>query len=578
MSYLVLARKWRPQVFEDISGQDFIVRALKNAVKTNKVAHAMIFSGPRGVGKTSAARILAKALNCSNAKSVGVPCSECPDCVDILSGKSLDVIEIDAASHTGVNDIREIIENIKYLPSTPDKTKIYIIDEAHMLSQSAFNALLKTLEEPPTRVLFILATTELHKVPSTILSRCQRYDFHEIPAAVIKERMEAITSEEGIKISGETLQIIAEEADGSIRDALSLLDQLLATFGTEIGFEDAAGLIGITDGALLNETLVSILNKDAKRALEILSEVFAKGLSPKRFAEDILKSLRNSLILKICGRDALLDVSDERAKALEAILSSTAPETLEALFKLMLESTEEVHKSFYPRMALEAALVRLTLVSDVVSLDEILQRVEKISSSDEASDRGSGQAQTSELEDRYSGQLGLGMGAPAQTKSSKINDTEAALDRESVAEFVPDGGSDVDKAAGKNAEAMSKGSFIEYVREYKPIIAEHLENASTVDDTGHRLVVEFLTESIHSIDLKRSARIGALEKLAEEFFRKKLRIDIAIKPLRGSDSPSDPNGPTESIDEAEDQAPDELVEQALKLFGGRVIKKRKNKE
>jgi DNA polymerase-3 subunit gamma/tau len=256
MSYIVLARKWRPKTFDDVIGQEVITQTLKNAVSTGKIAHALIFSGPRGVGKTSTARIIAKALNCEKGPTSD-PCSNCTFCREISEGKSLDVIEIDAASHTGVDDVREIIENTRYLPSS-GKTKIYIIDEAHMLSQSAFNALLKTLEEPPPHVLFILATTEVHKIPVTILSRCQRYDFKKVSTANIKERIELISSSEGIKIPEETLYLIAQESDGSLRDALSIVDQLIATFGNEIKHEDATGILGVSDKSLIKSTIEAI--------------------------------------------------------------------------------------------------------------------------------------------------------------------------------------------------------------------------------------------------------------------------------------------------------------------------------
>ncbi|HEY7535003.1 MAG TPA: DNA polymerase III subunit gamma/tau, partial [Thermodesulfobacteriota bacterium] len=307
MSYIVLARKWRPKKFDDVIGQSVITQTLKNAVSKGKIAHALIFSGPRGVGKTSTARIVSMALNCEKGPTDN-PCSNCTFCREISEGKSLDVIEIDAASHTGVDDVREIIDNIRYLPSS-GKTKVYIIDEAHMLSQSAFNALLKTLEEPPPHVLFILATTEAHKIPVTILSRCQRYNFKKVSTADIKERIGLVTSSEGIKISEETLYLIAQESDGSIRDALSIVDQLIATFGIEIKFDDATRILGISDKSLVRSALEAILNKNPKQCVEILNEVSEKGVSPKRFAEDLLKIVRYAVLIKTCGKEIISELS-----------------------------------------------------------------------------------------------------------------------------------------------------------------------------------------------------------------------------------------------------------------------------
>ncbi|MEZ4546436.1 MAG: DNA polymerase III subunit gamma/tau [Thermodesulfobacteriota bacterium] len=349
MSYLVLARKWRPGTFDDITGQEYITRSLKNAVSTGKTAHALLFSGPRGVGKTSSARILAKALNCKHGPTPN-PCSECSFCVEIAEGKSLDVIEIDAASHTGVNDVREIIENIKYLPAS-GKYKIYIVDEAHMLSQSAFNALLKTLEEPPPHVVFILATTEVHKVPVTILSRCQRHDFKKVPVEQIRERLTTITAAEGIEVGEETLYTVAREADGSMRDALSLMDQLLATFGNSIAHDDAVRILGVLDRNILKSVLHAVIGKDPKSAIEALNLAMEKGIEPKRFAEDLLRGLRHALLIKTCGKDAASELPDEEKREIEETSSAESVETLELLLGQMLEGAEGVQRSFYPRSA-----------------------------------------------------------------------------------------------------------------------------------------------------------------------------------------------------------------------------------
>ena len=328
MSYLVLARKWRPKVFDDVIGQEYIIQTLKNSISSGKTAHAFIFSGPRGVGKTSTARIVAKALNCKDGPT-NLPCSQCTNCQEISEGNSLDVIEIDAASHTGVKDIREIIENVKYLPSS-GKTKIYIIDEAHMLSQSAFNALLKTLEEPPPHVLFILATTEVQKIPVTILSRCQRYDFKKVSTDKIKDRIKLVTSTENINIKEETIYLIAQESDGSLRDALSLLDQLVATFGTDIKHEEATRILGLLDKQLLRNAVSAIFKKDTKMCLETLNEASLKGVSPKRFAEDLLKTLRNALIIRASGGEILSNISKEEKREIEILSSDYGIESLES--------------------------------------------------------------------------------------------------------------------------------------------------------------------------------------------------------------------------------------------------------
>ena len=283
MSYLVLARKWRPQSFEDIVGQEHVTRTLKNAISSERVAHAYLFTGARGVGKTSAARILAKALNCEKGPTTQ-PCNECTHCREIASGASVDVHEIDGASNTSVDDVRDLKEGINYLPSSCRK-KIYIIDEVHMLSTSAFNALLKTLEEPPSHVIFIFATTEPHKIPGTILSRCQRFDFKRISVRLIYDRLKGIASEEGLEISEKSLMIIAREADGGMRDAQSLLDQVISFSGSKISDEEVIDVLGVIDLALIQEAAVAVLNNDPEKCLELVGRLFTYGWDVKEFGK-----------------------------------------------------------------------------------------------------------------------------------------------------------------------------------------------------------------------------------------------------------------------------------------------------
>lgn len=555
MSYLVLARKWRPKTFDDVIGQQYITQALKNAVSSGKMAHALIFSGPRGVGKTSTARIVAKALNCENGPTPE-PCSVCTFCKEISEGKSLDVIEIDAASHTGVGDVREIIENIKYLP-TSGKTKVYIIDEAHMLSQSAFNALLKTLEEPPPHVLFILATTEVHKIPVTILSRCQRYDFKRVPTEKIKERLESVVSTEGIRIPEETLLLVAQESDGGLRDALSLLDQLVATFGTEIRHEEAVKILGLLDRPLLRSVLHAVFNRDPKRCIEILNEASERGVSPKRFAEDLLKALRHALVIKACGRDFVSDLSEEEKNEIERISENQSVEGIEALFSLMLQGAEEVQRSFYPRMALEAAIVRLSLVHVVVPLDEILRKIET-------------------LYRRIEG------GNPSHHKG------EEPPKRESKVLSEPKGhsyGSDPEdkpvKSEGSGEEPLKDPrteDFIRFVKSKKPITAMHLEQADRIEVGDSTIVIEFSTQSIHSDYLLRKESQETLRRLSNGFFSRDLRVKVEVKSqyIGGGNHQSIKEGTTRSREEIQK---DPIVQDALEIFEGRIVRaKIKEKE
>ncbi len=554
MSYLVLARKWRPKTFDDVIGQEYITQTLKNAVSTGKIAHALIFSGPRGIGKTSTARIVAKALNCEKGPTPE-PCSNCTFCQEISEGKSFDVIEIDAASHTGVNDVREIIENIKYLPSS-GKTKIYIIDEAHMLSHAAFNALLKTLEEPPPHVLFILATTDVHKIPVTILSRCQRYDFKKVPTEKIKERLRLVISTEGIEIPDETLYLISQEADGSLRDALSLLDQLVATFGLEIKHDEAAKILGVLDRSLLRSILKSIFNKDPKRCLEILNEVSNKGISPRRFAEDLLKMMRDVLVIKACGIEAVPGLSDEEKRELEALSQGQSVENLEVLFNLMLQGSEDVNRSFYPRMALEATLIKLAILHTTVPLEEILKKIEA-------------------LHKRIAG----GNPIPHQSDDSSKKEVKEFLEsRDSSYEPDPVDLSIEPEGTEKKPAGSGMEDFIKFVKSKKPITGTSLENAEKIYLDNGMMKIEFPSPSIHSDRLSRPEGMENLRNLLKEFFEQDLRVKIEVKAPSGIEANSSPLK-EQIANNREEIHRDPIVKDALEIFGGRVVKtKPKEKE
>ena len=559
MSYLVLARKWRPKTFDDLVGQDYITQTLKNAISTGKIAHAFIFSGPRGVGKTSSARIVAKALNCINGPTAD-PCSECSFCNEISEGKSLDVIEIDAASHTGVNDVREIIENIKYLP-TSGKNKIYIIDEAHMLSQSAFNALLKTLEEPPPHVLFILATTEVHKIPVTILSRCQRYDFKKVAVDKIKEQLASITSKEKIKIQDETLYIIAQESDGSMRDALSLMDQLIATFGTDIKHEEALTILGILDRTLVRSSLDGILKKDPKFCIDVLNQAIEKGINPKRFAEDLLRSLRYALLIKTCGKESVSDISDEDKSSFEVLLKQESVETLENLFNLMLEGAENIQRSFYPQMALELILIKLSTLENIVPLEDIIKRLDSLSK--DPSTRSSSPRRLDEPSETYKSAPAPKQ-APKKAENKTLSDKTEINNKPETAKIV----SDVPK---------SPENFIKFVKTTKPVIGRRLEQVEEILLNDNVIKIVCQKKSAQSDYLKRTEAQTALSDLIKEFFSDGLKLEI-----HEINAISEENGKSKVEKKAEKKEKiknDPLLQDAIEVFGGRVISiKPNNKE
>jgi len=546
MSYLVLARKWRPKLFDDVIGQEYITKTLNNAVESGKIAHALIFSGPRGVGKTSTARIVAMCLNCENGPTPR-PCSSCNFCLEISEGNSLDVIEIDAASHTGVKDVREIIENIKYLPSS-GKTKIYIIDEAHMLSQSAFNALLKTLEEPPAHVMFILATTEVQKIPVTILSRCQKYDFKKVPTEKIKDRLKLVTTKENLKTRDETLYLIAQESEGSLRDALSLLDQLVATFGTSIEHNEATMILGMLDKSLLRQILSAIFKKDSKECIELLSQADEKGITPKRLAEDLLKILRNALIIKTCGGDIIQGLSKDEIKEIEELSVDQNVEKLEVLFNLMLKGAEEVQKSFYPQMALEVNLLKLTLIDTAISLDEVLDKIQKLYNKIEDPDKKRGEKPHSQ------DQRGT---KPSRSEEPEIsNSNNVQITKKS----------DAPKSAKNNNGDII--DFINSLKASKPVIAMQLEHADSVKIENSTIKVEFHSQSIHYDYLVRKDIQEILKKSSGEFFGNDLRIKILESSIQTDrESISERNS---KIREKIQKSP--IVEDTLEIFGGKIVK------
>lgn len=378
MSYLVLARRFRPQTFDEIVGQEHVTQTLKNAILSDRVAHAFLFAGARGVGKTTAARVLAKALNCVNGPTTE-PCGVCDQCQGIADSRSVDVQEIDGASNNSVEDVRALRETVPYRPAS-GKFKIYIVDEVHMLSTSAFNALLKTLEEPPPHVKFVFATTEAHKIPVTILSRCQRYDFRLIPTGLIHERLQEITSNEKVEADEPAIALLAREAEGSMRDALSLLDQALAFDSERLEASEVARFLGVADRQLLVQISAGLLEGDAASALRAVETAATFGCDLTRFSHDLLRHLRNMVVTGQCPDEPdLVDVSDIERKELAEQVAGHDVSELHRLFMLFSKASEEIARSPQPRMLLEMTLARLASLEPVISLVELARRLESLS-------------------------------------------------------------------------------------------------------------------------------------------------------------------------------------------------------
>jgi len=385
MAYQVIARKWRPQTFEEVTGQEAITRTLRNAVEHDRLHHAYIFSGARGVGKTTTARLLAKALNCHKTdKPNAKPCAAnqpdaCVSCREIAESRSIDVLEFDAASHTGVEDIREIIlESININPAR-DRFKIFIIDEVHMLSNSSFNALLKTLEEPPPRVEFIMATTELHKLPDTILSRCQEFEFRTIPLQKIFERIKLIGEAEKIEISDEALKEIARAGQGSMRDAQSAFDQVISFSGERIGIEDVAIALGIAGAEMLARVSNAIASNNPAEALKVVDELISRGQDLRNFCRDLLAFFRDLLVFKMAGdSENLLDTAILSREELKTNSEPFSEADLIRFFNSLGETETKLREATQPRYVLEIGLVKLIEMRRVAPVEKILDRLAKL--------------------------------------------------------------------------------------------------------------------------------------------------------------------------------------------------------
>ena len=537
MSYLVLARKWRPKIFEELIGQEPIAGILKNAIINNKVAHAYIFSGPRGVGKTSSARILAKALNCVKGPAPQ-PCGACSSCIGIADGSSMDVSEIDGASNTGVDNIRELRERVKYAASG-GKYKVYIIDEAHMLSTAAFNALLKTLEEPPPHVIFVLATTEPKKIPATVLSRCQHLPFRRIPAQKIKERLKFISAEEGIKISESASEMIARAADGSMRDSLTILD-LITSFTEDITQTDIKDLLGITDIETLSQLAFAVIEGNRKEIINIISELTNSGTDLKAFTKDFSQFIRDLLIAKIAG-EGVIDLSEEESAAINKLKDKTSEEHIALILSESIKAEPGIRSALYPRIALEMTLIRLSLMSHFKSIDEALKMlqgieskgsgVEAISSAPPLANEVDQKLESAEIADEAS--------STATQSILKSDIWNTALQK--IEEINPSLSSKLREGNISISESEIKIVFnggvsihAESVKENIPVIYEAIKSVA-----GKVIPIKVETKKIKSMsktDLKEKALKNPIVKEALELFEGRIVDVIPINYKRGGEN------------------------------------------
>ena len=544
MSYLVLARKWRPQSFDDIAGQEHITRTLSNAIRSNRIAHAYLFTGVRGVGKTTAARILAKALNCEKGPTPN-PCNQCSFCAEITSGNCIDVLEIDGASNRGIDEIRQIIENVRYQPAQC-RFKIYVIDEVHQVTRDAFNALLKTLEEPPPSVKFILATTEPHRLPETILSRCQRYDFRRITLREIVRRLDEISQQEGLKITKGALVLLAREADGSMRDAQSLLEQVLACVepGSTSRDETAVDerlleeILGLAERQVLYEISKAVIQGNAQRCIELIAKVVVEGRDLGRLSRDLVEHFRNLLVVRLAKTDAkdaeapgkgqLLDLPDQEIDDLRTQVADLSTETLLDYFDFMAAGDEEVNRSSNPRFPLETVLVRLATLPKTLPIAQLLERLEK-------------------LEKKLPGAGPAASASVTQTPQAATSAPPAAL-----------------SVAGDKDNLWQ--NFVSFIGREKKFLASHLEMATAHELPPGQLKIG-VAEGHHLNYLQDPDNLSVLKNLAKRFFGDDVAVHItaADPESLGRRSETTGIGTTSPGDEGST-----IVKEALRIFGGSI--------
>ncbi|UCE82267.1 MAG: DNA polymerase III subunit gamma/tau [Deltaproteobacteria bacterium] len=545
MSYLVLARKWRPQRFEDVIGQPHVVQTLTNAISGQRIAHAYLFSGARGIGKTSVARILAKALNCIEGPSP-TPCNQCESCKEITESTSLDVLEIDGASNRGINEIRELRENIRYLPAS-NPYKIYIIDEVHMLTGEAFNALLKTLEEPPPHVIFIFATTEPHRIPITIMSRCQLFDFRRIAGNDIVEHLRHIAQAEDIQISDVSLRLLAREAEGSMRDGQSLLEQMIAFSGKNISNEDLLEVLGVIDRQLLLDAAGAVLSGDATRCLEIVERVYLHGHDLRRFCQELATHFRNLLVLKVSKEPQhLVDLTEAELAELREQAAEVSSATLQQFFHFLLKGEEEIRRASNPKLVLEMTLLRLIQLPRVMDIDEIITQVLHLEQKISAGEQSSGPIFAGEPD------------VSEQVVSSDYSPTEEEEKTEPAVIAEP--------SAGKWED------LLERIRQEKPALAANLERVNVKEPQQDRLELDFNGNEFSYEMVKEKTSFKLLNRLGREVLGEKVKISLNPGSHEGR---HEQRGKTDRQRQRQQKAlKHPLVTEALEIFGGEIVEVR----
>jgi DNA polymerase-3 subunit gamma/tau len=537
MSYLVLARKYRPGTFARVVHQDHVTRTLSNAIRAGRLAHAILFTGPRGTGKTTIARILAKAMNCAEGPTPD-PCNRCRSCQEIAGGNAADVYEIDGASNNGVEQVRELRENLKYMP-THSRYKIYIIDEVHMLSAGAFNALLKTLEEPPAHVLFFFATTEPHKIPATILSRCQRHDLKRVPTRGIAAYLEDICHREGRLVAANGLEMIAREADGCLRDGLSLLDQVLAGTDGEVDAARVQDILGVFDRAQLMKLADAMLSRDLGAILDAVADTYRQGMDLKKFYQDLCEQFRHMLVVRtVADAEGLVDLPAAEVAAIGRQVSGISPAQLSQTLDFLLREDSFVRLAPQPRLAVETALARLVQVPPPLTIDALVTKL-----------------------DELRGQCAQGQ-ALAPPKPPAAADPSPVAPPLPAAEVAPP----VADAAPEPADGTMEERILDRIRQNHPKLAGVLTHCRIKAINAADVVLEVGGSGFHAGLLQKNSQ--TIEAVCGDVVGRNLRLTLETPP-RAADDGARQRQRRNAIKQEALGHP--LVSEAIELFNGQVM-------
>ena len=560
MSYQVIARKWRPQTFEDVTGQEVLARTLQNSLEHDRLHHAYLFSGARGVGKTTTARLVARGLNCHKAqKPTAHPCAPiddkaCASCREIAEGRSMDVLEIDAASNTGVDNVREVIIGSVAIAPARDRYKVFIIDEVHMLSGPAFNALLKTIEEPPSRVVFIMATTDAHKVPETISSRCQLFEFRTIASAKIAERLRFIADAEKVSISDDAIREIARAGDGSMRDAQSAFDQVISFAGKKIKTEDVEKALGLAGADVLARVMKGIAENNPAEALAIVDDVVMRGHNLRNFLRDVMAHLRDLLVVKVSGDAKILDSASANSGALKQQADQFSESDLVRFFHSLAETETTLKEAANPRYQVEVALVKLMEMRRLASLNELVQRIAALETA----------LRTGKpVADNQSPRATPASSAPTQTPRTSTPTKSVASELSAESAVTP---------AGRD-ESFCGQVKAKLEQKRRRLMAAALEGAARAELESDEFVVEFLPEAKHYRDtLSRSDNAKALREACAEVCGREIAIRFVIKADEATASqPAGAQDPQLRQKAKHAAAADPAVQQVQRTFGAEIV-------